>query len=181
MKISCDLNYRSTLWSKEAAQVVMSDLCQYVDVCIAGVDEIRDVLGIEPDPANMENGRLTAEGCHDVSSRLAERFGFEKVAIILYPAHNAFDCDWSGMLFDGTKCHFSGTYRVQSIDRVGIGDAFGAGLIYPLLSGYDCQSALEFAVAASALKHSVEGDFNHVSVSEVQRLAGGAASGCVQR
>jgi 2-dehydro-3-deoxygluconokinase len=110
-----------------------------------------------------------------------DKFGFEKVAITLRTSISANDNDWAGMLFDGENYCFSKSYHLHIVDRVGGGDSFGAGLIYSILSGKDTQAAIEFAVAASALKHSVEGDFNRVSVAEVSKLAGGDGSGRVQR
>lgn len=112
---------------------------------------------------------------------MAEKFGFEKVAVTLRTSLSASDNDWAGMLFDGKDCYFSKEYHLHIVDRVGGGDSFGGGLIYALLSGKELQSAIEFAVAASALKHSIEGDFNRVSVTEVEKLADGDGSGRVQR
>ena len=151
VKISCDLNYRGKLWTRDQARAAMTELCQYVDVCISNEEDAKDV------------------------------FGIEEVAITLRTSISASDNDWAGMLYDGTDYCFSKSYHLHIVDRVGGGDSFGGGLIYALLSGKTSQQAIEFAVAASALKHSVEGDYNRVSVSEVEKLAGGDGSGRVQR
>ena len=139
------------------------------------------MFGIEAEATDITGGELNKEGYKSVARQLMERFGFEKVAITLRESKSAFDNDWSAMLYDGKEYCFSKVYHLHIIDRIGGGDSFGGGLIYSLLSGYDLQSAVEFAVAASALKHSVEGDYNMVSVAEVQKLAGGDGSGRVQR
>lgn len=181
IKISCDLNYRGKLWTREQARAAMTDLCQYVDVCIANEEDAKDVFGIEAANTDIHGGKLNHEGYKSVAKQLADTFGFEKVAITLRTSISANDNDWAAMLYDGAEYYFSKSYHVHIVDRVGGGDSFGAGLIYSLLSGKDCQSALEFAVAASCLKHSIEGDYNMVSVSEVEKLAGGDGSGRVQR
>ncbi len=181
IKISCDLNYRGKLWTREQARTAMTDLCQYVDVCIANEEDAKDVFGIEAANTDIHGGKLNHEGYKSVAKQLADTFGFEKVAITLRTSISANDNDWAAMLYDGAEYYFSKSYHVHIVDRVGGGDSFGAGLIYSLLSGKDCQSALEFAVAASCLKHSIEGDYNMVSVSEVEKLAGGDGSGRVQR
>ncbi len=181
VKISCDLNYRGKLWTRAEARETMTKLCQYVDICISNEEDAKDVFGIEAENTDIYGGKLDHEGYKSVAKQLAEKFGFEKVAFTLRSSLSASDNDWAGMLYDGVNCYFSKSYHLHIVDRVGGGDSFGAGLIYSLLSGKDCQAAIEFAVAASALKHSVEGDFNRVSVSEVEKLAGGDGSGRVQR
>lgn len=179
--ISCDLNYRKNLWSREEAGRVMAELCQYVDVCIANEEDAKDVFGIEADNTNIEAGHLSHDAYKSVAKKLADRFGMKKVAITLRSSISANDNDWAAMLYDGTEYYFSKTYHVHIVDRVGGGDSFGAGLIYGTLTNMQPQQALEFAVAASCLKHTIEGDFNLVSVDEVQKLAGGDGSGRVQR
>ena len=181
VKISCDLNYRGKLWTREQAREVMTDLCRYVDVCISNEEDAKDVFGIEAENTDIYGGKLNHEGYKSVAKQLAEMFGFEKVAITLRSSISASDNDWAGMLYDGKDCCFSKSYHLHIVDRVGGGDSFGAGLIYALLTGKTSQQAIEFAVAASALKHAVEGDFNRVSVAEVEKLAGGDGSGRVQR
>lgn len=181
IKISCDLNYRGKLWTREQAREAMTELCQYVDVCISNEEDAKDVFGIEAEATDITAGELNKEGYKSVARQLAEKFGFEKVAITLRESKSAFDNDWSAMLYDGNEYCFSKLYHLHIVDRIGGGDSFGAGLIYALLSGKDSQAAVEFAVAASALKHAVEGDYNHATVAEVEKLAGGDGSGRVQR
>ena len=183
IKISCDLNYRGKLWTREQARAAMSDLCQYVDVCISNEEDAKDVFGIEAEATNIYGGKLNHEGYKSVARQLADKFGFEKVAITLRESHSASDNGWSAMLYDaasGEYC-FSKKYELRIIDRVSGGDSFGGGLIYALLSGKDTQGAVEFAAAASALKHTIEGDYNMVSAAEVEKLAGGDGSGRIQR
>lgn len=181
IKVSCDLNYRNKLWSKEKAGQVMGELCQYVDVCIANEEDASDVFGIKAQGTDVTTGHVNHEGYKDVAKQLVDRFGFEKVAITLRGSISANDNKWAAMLFDGKDYVFSKSYLMHIVDRVGGGDSFGAGLIYSLLNGFSSQETIEFAVAASCLKHSVEGDYNQVSVDEVRKLAGGDASGRVQR
>ena len=183
IKISCDLNYRGKLWTREQARAAMTDLCQYVDVCIANEEDAKDVFGIEAAATDITGGKLNKEGYKSVAKQLADQFKFEKVAITLRESISASDNDWSAMLYDAASDQycFSKQYHLRIIDRIGGGDSFGGGLIYSLLSGKSLQDAVEFAVAASALKHSIEGDYNFVTVAEVEKLAGGDASGRVQR
>lgn len=161
----------------------MTDLCQYVDVCISNEEDAKDVFGIEAEATNIYGGQLNHEGYKSVAKQLADKFGFEKVAITLRESHSASDNGWSAMLYDvaSDEYCFSKKYELRIIDRVGGGDSFGGGLIYALLNGYSTQAAVEFAVAASALKHTIEGDYNMMTVSEVEKLAGGDGSGRIQR
>lgn len=179
--ISCDLNYRKNLWSREKAGEVMAKLMPYVDVCIANEEDAADVFGIRADNTDITGGKLDHSGYIDVAKKLIARFGFKKVAITLRGSISASDNRWAGMLFDGENAYFSKEYMIHIIDRVGGGDSFGGGLIYSLLNGYDCQKAIEFAVAASCLKHTIENDFNLVTVDEVVKLMSGDGSGRVQR
>ena len=179
--ISCDLNYRNKLWSKEKAGEVMGRLCQYVDVCIANEEDAADVFGIKATGTDITGGTLSHEGYKDVAKQLTERFGFSYVAITLRESLSANDNNWAAMLYDTKDFYFSKKYPVHIVDRVGGGDSFGAGLIYAMAHGYAPADTIEFAVAASCLKHSVEGDYNMVSVDEVKKLAQGDGSGRVQR
>lgn len=179
--ISCDLNYRKKLWTNEEAQRVMSQLMPYVDVCIANEEDAKDVFGIEAENTDLIAGKVDEQGYISVAQKLTEKFGFDKVAITLRSSISASDNEWGAMLYSDGKAYFSPKYLVHIVDRVGGGDSFGGGLIYSLLSGYDEQKAINFAVAASCLKHSIEQDFNLVSVQEVEALAAGNASGRVQR
>ncbi len=179
--VSCDLNYRKNLWTREKAGEVMAGLMEYVDVCIANEEDASDVFGIKADDTDITGGKLNHEGYKEVAKKLADRFGFSKVAITLRGSISANDNNWAAMLYDENNYYFSKNYLVHIVDRVGGGDSFGAGLIYACISGYEPQSTIEFAVAASCLKHSIEGDFNQVSVDEVTKLANGDGSGRVQR
>ncbi len=181
VKISCDLNYRSKLWTRDEARAVMSELCEYVDVCIANEEDAKDVFGIEAENTDISGGKLNHDGYKSVAKQLMDKFGFEKVAITLRTSLSASDNDWAAMLYDGEQFCFSKSYHMHIVDRIGGGDSFGGGLIYSLLNGYDTQKSIEFAAAASALKHSIEGDFNRVTVDEVERLAYGSGTGRVQR
>ena len=183
IKISCDLNYRGKLWTRAEANKAMTELAQYIDVCISNEEDAKDVFGIEAEATDIYGGTLNHEGYKSVAKQLADKFGFEKVAITLRESHSAFDNGWSAMLYDvaSDEYCFSKKYNLHIIDRVGGGDSFGGGLIYALLSGKDTQAAVEFAVAASALKHSIGGDYNMVTVPEVEKLAGGDGSGRIQR
>lgn len=180
--VSCDLNYRAKLWSKDEARDAMTDLCSYVDVCIANEEDAKNVFGIEAEDTDVYAGRINKAGYEAVAKKLKERFNFTHVAFTLRTSHSATVNDWAGMLYDGKTFYYSKEYHIDSIvDRVGGGDSFGAGLIYGLRKEFKPQKAIEFAVAASVLKHSIEGDFNRISVQEVEKLAGGDASGRVQR
>ncbi|MBQ6366600.1 MAG: sugar kinase [Oscillospiraceae bacterium] len=183
LHVSCDLNYRKKLWSREQAGETMGKLLPYVDVCIANEEDAKDVFGIEAANTDIEGGKLDQEGYLSVARQLSGRFGCKKVAFTLRTSISASDNDWAGMLYDtaGDTAFFSPGYHMHIVDRVGGGDSFGGGLIYALMSGYDDQAAINFAAAASCLKHSIEHDFNLVSAAEVTSLAGGNASGRVQR
>lgn len=179
--VSCDLNYRKKLWSREKAGKVMGELCRYVDVCIANEEDAADVFGIRAENTDVTMGSVSKEGYRDVARQLTERFGFSKVAITLRESLSANDNNWSAMLYEGGNYYFSKKYAVHIVDRVGGGDSFGGGLIAAALLGYTPQESIEFAAAASCLKHSIEGDMNLVSIDEVQKLACGDGSGRVQR
>lgn len=179
--VSCDLNYRRKLWSKEKAGEVMAQLMPYVDVCIANEEDAADVFDIHADHTDVGSGKLNKEGYISVARQLTERFDFQKVAITLRTSISASLNNWAGLLYARGDAAFSREYSIQIVDRVGGGDSFGGGLIYALMNEYSMQDAVEFATAASCLKHTIENDFNLVSVEEVQSLAGGNASGRVQR
>jgi 2-dehydro-3-deoxygluconokinase len=179
--ITCDLNYRKKLWTTEEANRVMSELIKYVDVCIANEEDAKDVFGIEAEGTDINAGKLNHEGYISVAKQICDKFGCKKVAITLRGSISANDNDWAAMLYTDGQAYFSPTYRIHIVDRVGGGDSFGGGLIYSLLSGKTPQDAINFAVAASCLKHTIEQDFNLMSVQEVESLAGGNATGRVQR
>ena len=181
--VSCDLNYRGKLWSKAEAGKCMAKLVPYVDVLIANEADAADVFGIVGKGSDVESGKLDKQGYVSVAEQLVKRFGCKKVAITLRTSISAFDNLWAGMLYDAKakKACFSTEYKVHIVDRVGGGDSFGGGLIHALVAGKSTQAAIDFAVAASCLKHSIEHDFNHVSVAEVEALAAGNGTGRVQR
>ena len=181
--VSCDLNYRGKLWTKAEAGACMAKLVPYVDVLIANEADAADVFGIVGKGSDVERGRLDKAGYVSVAEQLIARFGCKKVAITLRTSLSAFDNLWAGMLYDAKakKAVFSTEYKLHIVDRVGGGDSFGGGLIYALATGRAPQASIDFAVAASALKHSIEHDFNLVSVAEVEALAAGNGTGRVQR
>ena len=179
--VSCDLNYRAKLWTKAAAEKVMAKLVPYVDVLIANEADAADVFGIVGKGSDVESGKLDKAGYVSVAEQLVKRFGCKKVAITLRTSLSAFDNLWAGMLYDGKHAYFSKEYQLHIVDRVGGGDSFGGGLIHALIAGKAPQAAIDFAVAASALKHSIEHDFNQVSVAETEALAAGNGTGRVQR
>lgn len=179
--VSCDLNFRKKLWNKEKAGKVMGELCAYVDFCIANEEDAKDVFGIEADNTDIYGGKIDRNGYVSVAKKLTEKFNFKGVAITLRESISASDNNWSGMLYTDGQAYFSKKYAMRIVDRVGGGDSFGGGLVYSLVNGYDSQRAIEFAVAASCLKHTIEGDYNMITKKEVETLAGGDASGRVQR
>lgn len=181
--VSCDLNFRKKLWSNKEANETMSKLCKYVDICIANEEDAKDVFAIEAKDTDINTGKLNKEGYVSVAEQLCQRFNFKYVAITLRESISANDNNWSAMLYNSKegKAYFSKKYAIHIVDRVGGGDSFGAGLIYALRNSYKDQDAIEFAVAASCLKHSIEGDYNLVSLDEVKALANGDASGRVKR
>lgn len=181
VKVSCDINYREKLWTKEQAREVMTGLCEYTDVCIVNREHARYVLGIEADDTQGTSDGMDFEGCKSVAEKLADRYGFEKVAVTLRSSVSADDNVFAAMLYDGTEYCLSDKYRLHMVDRVGGGDAFAAGLIYAVMKGKSCRDSVEFAAAAAALKHSIEGDFNRVTADEVERLVRGGDAGRIQR
>ena len=179
---SMDLNFRKKLWSSEKAGQVMATLMPYIDVAIANEEDCEKVFGIRAGATSVSSGELEHAKYLDVAAQLMKRFpAVQKTAITLRESHSASHNGWSGMLVDRQGHAFSRHYDLTIIDRVGGGDSFAAGLIHALLTNKDRQTAIEYAVAASALKHSVPGDFNLVSLAEVEALVGGDGSGRVQR
>lgn len=179
--VSVDLNFRKKLWTKEKAQSVMKPLMKYVDVCIGNEEDAELCLGFKPD-ADVESGHTDAEGYKEIFRRMSEEFEFSYVISTLRESFSASHNGWKAMIYNGKEFYVSKHYDIDPIvDRVGGGDSFSGGIIHGLLTKPTQGEALEFAVAASALKHTVSGDFNLVSVAEVEALAGGDASGRVQR
>ena len=179
LTISTDLNYRKKLWSKQKAGEVMGKLMQYVDVCIANEEDAESVFGIHG--AEVTSGKIEHAQYEDVARQLTERFGFKQVAITLRESYSASHNGWSAMLWSGGKAYYSRKFDLNVIDRVGGGDSFGGGLIFASLRGDAPQQAIEFAVAASALKHTIPGDYNRATLEEVEALVKGDGSGRVQR
>ena len=179
--VSVDLNFRKKLWTKEKAQSIMKPLMQYVDVCIGNEEDAELCLGFKPD-ANVEAGETNAEGYKGIFKAMAKEFGFKYVISTLRESFSATHNGWKAMIYNGSEFYESKRYDINPIiDRVGGGDSFSGGIIHGLMTKPNQGAALEFAVAASALKHTINGDFNLVSVEEVEALAGGDASGRVQR
>jgi 2-dehydro-3-deoxygluconokinase len=181
--VSIDLNYRSKLWSKDQARTVMRPLVLGVDAIFANEEDIQAVLGLDVPGADVVSGRLNLDEYRDVARRVSEEFGARIVAITLRESVSASDNGWSAVLWDAAGGTFvrSQRYDVRVVDRIGGGDSFAAGLIHGLLTGRSAEAALRFAVAASALKQTIPGDFNRVTVAEVDRLVDGDESGRVQR
>lgn len=179
--VSCDLNFRKKLWSSPKAQEVMSGLMQYVDYCIANEEDAENVFGIKANGSKISEGELEHARYVEVAEKLAARFKFKGVAITLRESFSASRNGWSGLFYANGKPFFSRRYEMEIVDRVGAGDAFAAGLIYALLQKETPQQTVEFAAAASCLKHSIPGDFNLCSVNEVKTLLAGDGSGRVQR
>ena len=181
LTVSCDLNYRKKLWTRKQANKVMSKLVQFTDLIIANEEDAADIFGIEAETTDVTSGHLDAEHYKSVARQLKETGKAGMVAITLRESLSASDNNWSAMLYDGREFFFSRKYAIHLVDRVGGGDSFGAGLIHGLNKFSDKQKALEFAVAASALKQTIPGDFNLVTEDEVLNIVNGDLSGRVQR
>jgi 2-dehydro-3-deoxygluconokinase len=181
--VSIDLNFRSKLWTPAEAQRVMRPLVAMADTVIANEEDLQSVLGIPVEHADVVGGVLNVAGYRDAAARVASEFGVSRVAVTLRESVSASENGWSAVLYDAATTTFlqSQRYNVRLVDRIGGGDSFAAGLIHGFVSGRDREATLKFAVAASALKQTIPGDFNQVSVSEVERLVAGDASGRVQR
>lgn len=169
LTVSCDPNYRAKLWSKDKASRVLMNLMPFVDVCITNVPQVSDVFG------------TTADNERELADKLIAKFGFKTVAFTRRESFSASDNGYSGALYTADGFAESRTYSMRIVDRVGGGDAFAAGLIYAMTHGYDLQKAVDFAVAAAVLKHSIEGDVAYITVDEIEQLAGGDGTGRVQR
>jgi 2-dehydro-3-deoxygluconokinase len=182
-RVSVDLNFRKKLWSEAQAQAVMRPLMRSVDVVIANEEDLQSVLGIHVSGADVTSGTLDVQAYRDAAESVTRTLGPSLVAITLRESLSASDNGWSAVLWDGStqKLHQSQRYSVRLVDRIGGGDSFAGGLIFGLVTGRTHDEALRFAVAASALKQTIPGDFNRVSVAEVDALAKGDASGRVQR
>lgn len=182
-RVSLDLNFRRKLWTEAQAQDVMRPLVSLVDVVIANEEDIQSVLGLEVAGTDVASGQLNLDGYRAVAERIVREYGVQLVAVTLRQSYSASDNGWSAALYDAGsgEFHHSQRYEVRLVDRIGGGDSFAGGLIYGLLAGKTPADALRFAVAASALKQTIPGDFNRVTVAEVERVAKGDVSGRVQR
>jgi 2-dehydro-3-deoxygluconokinase len=180
--VSCDLNLRSLLWGDRSAGRVMEPLMDRVDVLLGNEEDAERVFGVKAGGSDVVAGKVDAAAYARAAEELVERFGFRYVATTLRGSRSASNNSWAAILSDGRAAWMSTVYEIEPIvDRVGAGDAFSGALIFALLTGMQEQAAVDFATAASCLKHSIPGDFNHVSADEVKRLVGGDASGRVQR
>jgi 2-dehydro-3-deoxygluconokinase len=183
VRVSVDLNYRKKLWSEAQAQAIMGPLMRYVDVVIANEEDLQSVLGVKVPGTDVTSGQLNIDGFRQAAEQVTRDFGPPTVAVTLRESVSASDNGWSGLLWESTtgRLHHSQRYDVRLVDRIGGGDSFAGGLIYGLVTGRAPEAALRFAVASSALKQSIPGDFNRVTVDEVDKLVAGDASGRVQR
>jgi len=169
--VSVDLNYRKKLWSSEEAQKTMVKLMKYVDVCIGNEEDAEKALGFRPGKSNIVEGRLELDGYKDMIREMHERFKFKFIATTLRKSYSASENGWSALIYNGNEFYYSKEYDIRIVDRIGAGDSFCGGLIYSLINGENFKEALEFAVAASALKHTISGDINLVKFDEVEALS----------
>lgn len=179
--VSCDLNYRKNLWTRQEAKKTMEKLLEYVDVLIANEEDSADVLDIRASDSDVVTGKLSREGYIEVADKISKKYNIDKVAITLRKSISASDNDWSALLYTGNTAYFSREYHIHLVDRIGGGDSFGAGLIYAINSGFDSQQIIEYAAAASCLKQAIELDVNLSKPADILALAGGDGSGRVQR
>jgi 2-dehydro-3-deoxygluconokinase len=179
--VSVDINYRSQLWGKEKSQEIMVPMMLYVDLAIGNEEDVSMVFDIKPSKSDPSKGEIHIEDYEEVTKEMVSRMGFKMAAITLRESHTASDNVWSACLFDGDNFHHSKQYPIHIVDRVGGGDAFTAGLIYSLISRRSPKECLEFAVAASCLKQTIQGDFNMVTAQEVELLAAGNSTGRIVR
>lgn len=180
IKVFCDLNYRKKLWPEDRAQQVMRGLMPYVDVVMGNEEDSEKVLGIAPAHGDVVNG-LSEQDYEEVAKKISDNFGAKRVAFTLRTSISASENIWNGMIWEDGKACFSRPYKMNIVDRMGGGDSFGAGVIYSTLEGFDAQHSVDFAVAASCLKHSIELDFNLSSLEDVYQLMAGDGSGRIQR
>lgn len=183
LTISCDLNYRAKLWSPEKAQSIMKPLLKYVDVCICNEEDAEKVLGIKAPNTDVESGELSKAGYVHTAEMIYSNYGCKYIATTLRKSYSASRNGWSAMLYDADalESYFSTEYDIQIVDRVGGGDSFAAGLIYAMTQKMGCQNSINFATAASCLKHTIEGDYNRTTVADVQNLLNSGGNGRVQR
>ncbi len=183
LTVSCDLNYRGKLWSPKKARTVMEPFMKYVDICICNEEDAEKVLGIKAPDTDVESGELNNAGYVHTAEMIHSQYGCKFVAITLRKSFSASRNGWNAMLYDAEalESYFSREYNIQIVDRVGGGDSFAAGLIYAMMQKMECQDAIDFATAASCLKHTIEGDYNRTTVQDVQALLRSGGNGRVQR
>lgn len=179
--VSCDLNYRGKLWTRACAREIMSQLLPYTDVLIANEEDAEDIFGIKAEDTNVVAGTLNLEGYEDVAKKLSNLFSFKAVAITLRGSISASENTWGGLLYRNGITYHSKHYLINIVDRVGGGDSFGGGLIHAMLHDDDPQKMINFAVAASCLKQTIEHDFNLVPVDQILSLVEGDTTGRVKR
>ncbi len=179
--VSCDLNYRKNLWSQQQANATMTSLMQYVDVLIANEEDAKSVFGIVAEDSDINNGNLNKNGYISVCKKINEKFGIKTIAITLRESFSANHNGWSAILYTNNTAFVSQQYDMQVLDRVGGGDSFAGGLIHCLINNIAPQDCINYAVACSCLKHSVNGDFNIISNSEVEQLIKSGGNGRVVR
>lgn len=179
--VSCDLNYRSKLWSKEKAREIMKPLMKYVDICIGNEEDAYNCLGFVPE-GDVKSAKVDAQGYKKIFKQMVEQFNFKIVATTLRESYSASHNGWKALLYDGKDFYESKHYDIMPIvDRVGAGDSFSAGLIHGLLTFDDLEKTIEFATAASAIKHTIPEDFNLTTLEEITTLMNGDGSGRVVR
>lgn len=177
LTVSFDSNYRSNLWSIQEARECISELVQYADVYIGGPMDADKMFDINAASEYIIDGQYTREAYLDICHQLTQKFGFKQIAMTMRGSISASDNTWQAMLYSEGCGYFSQEYRMHIVDRVGGGDSFASGLLYGLIKNLSSQETIEFATAASCLKHSIEGDVNRVTVEEVRRLMQGDGSG----
>ena len=181
LTISADMNYRKNLWSPEEAQKTMKPLMNFVDIVIGNEEDAEKCLGVSAD-VDVTSGNIDPNAYKPVIEKLQKEYDFKKIAITLRESISADDNNWSAIYFDGKEIYIGKKYPVRIVDRVGGGDAFASGIIYGnLQKNWSSQQILDFAVASSAMSHTFHGDFNLVSIEEVNSIAKGDTSGRVQR
>lgn len=179
--VSCDLNYRKNMWTEAQAKACMEQVLPDIDLVIANEEDAEKVLDIRAAGTDVVAGKLNRDGYVDVARQICGKYGVPEVAITLRRSISASDNEWGALLYTGGQPYFSRTYAIHIVDRVGGGDSFAAGLLYGKMKGFDPQKTVEYAAAASCLKHSIELDFNLSTVEEVTKLMEGDGSGRVQR
>ena len=179
--VSVDLNYRKKLWTPEQAKATMTALMPWCDVCIGNEEDAEKCLGFKPGETDVSGGSIDLGGYESIFRRMKETFGFRLVATTLRESYSASDNGWSALIYDGSEFYRTKKYDIRIVDRVGGGDAFSGGLIHALLHGRSYKDAAEFAVAASALKHTIPGDYNRFNEADVDSGLKNGTGGRVQR